>query len=169
LNRTNRSGIINAGVIGGKDQTGNWKIDARYSKTDLINRIQQIAQYKDRIDLYNMDAVELVQKLKKTLPPKTLFYFDPPYFVKGKDLYLNYYESGDHKSISTEISKLTKQQWIVTYDNVKPIRQLYDKFRKVKYTLNYSASKAGKGEEVMIFSDKLFISKHPTLIHEKSI
>jgi len=32
LNRTNRSGILNAGVIGGKYQTGEWKIDARYPK-----------------------------------------------------------------------------------------------------------------------------------------
>lgn len=160
LNRTNRSGILNAGIIGGREQTGDWKIDARYNKRDLINRIQRIAQYRDKITLYNADAVELIKTLKKDLPAKTLFYFDPPYFVKGKDLYLNYYNNDDHKEIATEISKLTKQKWIVTYDNVQPIKRLYNSYRQVKYTLNYSASQATTGKEVMIFSDNLYITKH---------
>ena len=161
LNRTNRSGILNAGVIGGRQQEGNWKIDARFNKKDLIHRIQRIAQYKNKIELYNSDAVKLVKSLRKTLPPKTLFYFDPPYYVKGKDLYLNYYQDSDHQEIATEISKVSKQKWIVTYDNVTNIRKLYPGFRKMKYTLNYSAAESSTGEEVMIFSNNLFIAKRP--------
>ena len=82
LNRTNRSGIINAGVIGGRKQDGQWKIDARYNRTDLIRRIERIALYKEKIDLRNSDAVDLVKSLRPKLPSKTLFYFDPPYYVK---------------------------------------------------------------------------------------
>lgn len=163
LNRTNRSGILNAGIIGGRQQTGKWKIDARYNKSVLINRIERIALYKNKIELHNSDAVELVRDLLKTLPAKTLFYFDPPYYVKGKDLYLNYYEDKDHEQIATEISKVNKQKWIVTYDNVLPIKQLYNNYRQVKYTLHYSAAKANKGEEVMIFSNNIYIVKHPVL------
>lgn len=163
LNRTNRSGILNAGVIGGQDQSGNWKIDARFNKKDLINRIQKIASYCKKIELHNSDAVELVKTLKKTLPKKSLFYFDPPYYVKGKDLYLNYYEDNDHLQIATEISKLNKQKWIVTYDCVPSIKNLYTDFRQVKYSLNYSAAQASKGEELMIFSDNLFIARHSIL------
>ena len=163
LNRTNRSGILNAGIIGGRQQTGRWKIDVRYNKSVLINRIERIALYKNKIELYNSDAVELVKDLRKTLPAKTLFYFDPPYYIKGKDLYLNYYEERDHEQIATEISKVNKQKWIVTYDNVQAIKQLYNNYRQVKYTLNYSAAKATKGEEVMIFSDNIYIVKHPVL------
>lgn len=163
LNRTNRSGIINAGIIGGREQTGEWKIDARFNKTDLIKRIERIAQYKDKIELYNQDAVLLVKDLKKTLPSNSLFYFDPPYYVKGKDLYLNFYEKDNHKEIATEIGKLNKQKWIVTYDNVAPIQELYDAFKQVKFRLNYSVAKANKGEEIMIFSNNLFVSKHETL------
>ncbi len=160
LNRTNRSGILNAGIIGGRQQTGNWKIDARYNRKDLIARIQRIALYKDKIELYNSDAVELVKSLSKILPPKTLFYFDPPYYVKGKDLYLNYYEDKDHQEIATEIGKLKRQKWIVTYDNVQQIKKLYTNFRQAKYTLNYSAAEPSKGEEVMIFSDNIYMTKH---------
>jgi len=163
LNRTNRSGIINAGVIGGKNQTGNWKIDARYNKKDLIARIERIALYKDRIELHNLDAVKLIKSLRQTLPPKTLFYFDPPYYVKGKDLYLNYYKDKDHKEIATEIGKLEKQRWVVTYDNVTAIKDLYTQFRQIDYTLNYSASKTSTGKEVMIFSDNISISDYSNI------
>jgi DNA adenine methylase len=163
LNRTNRSGILNAGVIGGQDQSGNWKMDARFNKKDLINRIQKIASYSKKIELHNSDAVELVKSLKKTIPSKSLFYFDPPYYVKGKDLYLNYYQDNDHKQIATEIGKLNKQKWIITYDSVPAIKNLYTDFRQVKYSLNYSAAQAIKGEELMIFSDNLFIARHSIL------
>ena len=163
LNRTNRSGILSAGVIGGQGQSGNWKIDARFNKKDLIGRIQKIASYKGKIELFNSDAVELVKLLKTTLPQKSLFYFDPPYYVKGKDLYLNYYEFNDHKEIAQEISTLHDQKWIVTYDSVPTIQNLYNDFRQLKYSLNYSAAQASKGEELMIFSNNLSIAKHSIL------
>jgi DNA adenine methylase len=164
LNRTNRSGILNAGIIGGRQQTGEWKIDARYNKKDLINRIERIAQYKDKIELHNSDAVQLVKSLRKTLPQKSLFYFDPPYYVKGKDLYLNYYQDNDHQDIATEISKVSNQKWIVTYDDVSQIRKLYSDYRKKPFKLFYSAGSANKeGKEIMIFSDNIYIAKHPIL------
>jgi DNA adenine methylase len=163
LNRTNRSGILNAGVIGGKDQTGDWKIDARFNKNDLIQRIERIATYGNKIELHNLDAVELVNSLRKTLPSKSLFYFDPPYYVKGKDLYLNFYDDNDHKNIAKTISTVSKQKWIVTYDSVPNIKNLYTGYRQIDYKLNYSAAQASKGEEVMIFSDNLSIAKHSLL------
>lgn len=159
LNRTNRSGILNAGIIGGRQQKGEWKIDARYNKPDLIGRIRRIAQYKNKIELYNLDAVHLVRQLRSKLPAKSLFYFDPPYYVKGKDLYLNFYNDEDHKQIAIEISKVKNQKWIVSYDNEMFIRKIYSDYRKRKYLLNYSAAQASKGEEVMIFSDNLYIPK----------
>lgn len=69
LNRTNRSGILKAGVIGGYQQTGNYKINARYRKENLISRIRHIATYADRIELHNEDAVDLVADIAPTAPP----------------------------------------------------------------------------------------------------
>jgi len=163
LNRTNRSGIIKAGVIGGKNQTGNYLIDARYNKIDLIRRIKRIARYKNKIELYNSDAITLIKSLRNTLPSKSLIYFDPPYYVKGKDLYLNFYNYEDHKAITDEINNIESQKWIVTYDNVQPICELYSNYRQVEYSLNYSAAKPSKGKEVMIFSNNLYISQHQIL------
>ena len=161
MNRTNRSGILNAGVIGGNSQTGNYKIDARFKKDDLIRRIYRIAEYSGRISLYNEDAVLLTQQLIETLPEKSIFYFDPPYYVKGKGLHLNYYNDEDHRNIANMISQIINSKWIVTYDSVSFIMELYNNFRQQKFELNYSASNSGKGQEVMIFSNNIKISEHP--------
>lgn len=157
LNRTNRSGILKAGVIGGLNQQGNYKIDARFKKQDLIKRILQIAEYSDRIDLHNDDAVIFLKQIKNTLPEKSLLYLDPPYYVKGKGLYLNYYKDSDHQLIADTMMEFNDVKWVVTYDNVPYIENLYKKFRKSTFELNYSASNSGKGTELMIYSDNLMI------------
>jgi DNA adenine methylase len=166
LNRTNRSGIIKAGVIGGNDQKGNYKMDARFNKPDLIKRIQRIAKYKDRILLYNFDAIELIKTISKNLPDKTLIYFDPPYYLKGKDLYINYYKHEDHLLVSQMINGITKHKWLVSYDNAPEINEIYRHNKKFEYDLNYSAVNATTGTEVMIYHKDLFIPKvvSPTAI-----
>ena len=155
LNRTNRSGILSGGVIGGKEQTGNFKIDARYNKADLIGRIESIADYADRIDLTSMDAVELIKSIKKPTE-KTFCYLDPPYYVKGRDLYLNYYNDDDHKAIAKAIKKY-KGKWIISYDAVDFIRELYKEYRQKEYYLSYSAGNPAKGREIVVYSDGLVI------------
>ena len=160
LNRTNRSGILKAGVIGGYDQTGNYKIDARFNKDDLINRIQRIADYADRIHLSNEDAVTLVQRLNNELFHNVIFYLDPPYYVKGKGLYMNYYNDDDHQDIAKVIDGILNHRWIISYDNVDFIANLYSKYRQETFELNYSASNSGRGKEIMIFSDNMIIPNH---------
>lgn len=157
LNRTNRSGILKAGVIGGIDQKGDWKLDARFNKEDLIQRIKKISRFKNRIKLYNQDAVELTIQLSKTLPKKTLFYFDPPYYKKGKDLYINFYEHADHLQISKLIGELTNKYWLVSYDNNANIKEFYKPFLQQTYELNYHAGNATKGTEILIYSDNLIV------------
>lgn len=152
LNRTNRSGIINAGVIGGLEQKGKWKIDARYNKESLISKIKLIAKHKNQIRLYNLDAIELINKIKNKLPKKSLIYLDPPYYYKGKELYMNYYDYKDHKEISDVIKKVTNVKWVITYDDVGPINSLYNGFDNYSYLLNYSAANSGKGKEIIFFS-----------------
>ncbi len=152
LNRTNFSGIINAGVIGGLEQKGEWKIDARYNKETLISKIKLISSYKNKIKVYNRDAIELIKYLKNKLPEKSLIYLDPPYYYKGRELYLNYYDYEDHKKISRVIKKITNVKWVITYDDVGPINNLYRGFEGYSYFLNYSVANSGKGKERIHFS-----------------
>lgn len=158
LNRTNRSGILSGGVIGGKNQDGNFKIDARYNKVDLIERIESIAEYKDRIELTSMDAVELIKQYKRTPAAKTFCYLDPPYYVKGRDLYLNYYNDDDHRAIANAIKKY-KGKWIISYDAVDFIKGLYQEYKQKEFYLSYSAGNPSKGKEIMVYSNGLIVPK----------
>lgn len=157
LNRTNRSGILNAGVIGGNNQNGEWKIDARYNKEDLIARVQKISKYKDRINLYNLDAIVLINMLKDKLPKRTFFYFDPPYYKKGKELYINYYNHEDHVQIANLISSIEDKHWLISYDNDPHINELYNRYRQQVYDLNYHAGQASVGSEILVFSPDLAV------------
>lgn len=156
LNRTNRSGILSGGVIGGKDQTGEFKMDARFNKADLIERIERVAGYADLIELTSMDAVVLIKRYKRAPAAKTFCYLDPPYYVKGQDLYLNYYRDEDHQDIAKAIKKF-KGQWIISYDAVDFISELYKDYRQKEYYLSYSAGNPAKGKEIMVYSNGLVI------------
>jgi DNA adenine methylase len=154
LNRTNRSGILNAGIIGGRDQTGPWKIDARYNADELIYRVQSIAKMRHRINLTCLDAVRFLSLGAKRWPTKTLIYLDPPYYVKGRDLYYDFYLPDDHQRVADVVRMQIKdQRWIVSYDNVPEIQAIYEGERFLTYSIGYSARSAGKGTEVMFFGD----------------
>ncbi|PSU42624.1 DNA methyltransferase [Photobacterium frigidiphilum] len=157
LNRTNRSGILKAGVIGGKSQSGKWKMDARFNKIDLISRIEKIANYSSRIQVLNYDCVKLIEKKIVNISDDALFYLDPPYYVKGQVLYRNYYNHSDHIEVMNAISKSKIKNWLVSYDNVNEIKEMYSKFRKKTYSLQYSAQSKVLGSEVMIYSDNIKI------------
>lgn len=159
MNRTNRSGIIKAGVIGGFNQTGNYKIDARYRKEELIARIRRIASYADRIELHHEDAVDLVNHIAQTAPENTILYLDPPYYQKGRGLYMNYYDDTDHERIRDVITHVDSLRWIVSYDNSAFIKSLYQSFRSQEFYLNYSANNNGKGTEVIFFSNNCLVSE----------
>lgn len=159
LNRTNRSGIIWGGVIGGKDQSGPWKLDARFNKAELVSRIQRIALYRSRIRLYNLDAAELIASVLPTLPKKTLVYLDPPYYVKGKGLYENHYLHDDHVKIARLVTKCIELPWVVSYDHAPEIVQMYKGCPTIEYGINYTAQDRYKGAEVMFFSKGLAIPK----------
>lgn len=157
LNRTNRSGIIKGGLIGGLDQTGKWKIDARFNKAELIERIQRIATYKNRIALFNLDACVLLEKIAPRIKEKALYYLDPPYYVKGRALYVSHYKTDDHKDVADVVTGLKRQRWIVSYDYNPAIMSFYKGFSHMRYSINYSAAKASLGEEVMFFSRDLAV------------
>lgn len=158
LNRTNRSGILKGGVIGGKNQDGPWKLDARYNSKELVNRIQAIANQRRRISFSQLDAVDFLKTVVSPLPSTTLVYLDPPYFVKGKGLYHHHYTLEDHKVISELVPVvLEKQKWIVSYDDVPEIRNLYEAHKRVSYLLTYSAQSRYQGSEVMFFNKDLVI------------
>ncbi len=152
------SGIINAGVIGGIKQRGKYKMNCRFNKQKLINRIKKIAEHKNKIHVYNLDAIELVKKIqKKSKNTQTIFYFDPPYYIKGSSLYANHYQHDNHNEVSKMIKKIKNSRWIISYDNVQQIKSLYRGFKKIEYSLRYTAHKPKEGNEVLFFDKNLIV------------
>lgn len=159
LNRTNRSGILKAGVIGGIEQKGTYKIDCRFNKKDLTDKIRRIALYKSQINLYSLDAIDFISKVIPKTNTRTLVNLDPPYFAKGPELYTNFYKPQDHAFLKEAVAKI-ERHWMVTYDNAEEIRELYAEFPTFIYGLNYSAQLKRIGTELMIVDRKLQIPKN---------
>lgn len=155
LNRTNRSGIIKAGVIGGKKQEGKYKMDCRFNKNTIIKRIKLIAEHSGNIEVYRYDAIDLIKNVIK-FTRYSLTFFDPPYYDKGPDLYTNFYNHSDHVKLAKVIHRYMKNRyWILTYDIADEIEKLYSKYDKEIYYLNYSIATPTKGQEFMFFSRKI--------------
>ena len=151
MNRTNRSGIIKAGVIGGMEQSGQWKLDARFNREDLMFRIKKIAENKSKIHLYNKDIKSFLENYAPKYEENAFIYFDPPYFNKGKQLYLNFFNYNDHIRIEKLIGDTVNCDWIITYDDEPEIEKIYEKYCIKRMELNYSVAKKRKAKELIIF------------------
>jgi len=159
LNRTNRSGIIyKAGPIGGQDQTGNYKIDVRFNRVELIRRIEKIADNAENITLTNQDAVGIIKNLQEYHPntEELFLYLDPPYYNKGKMLYLNNYNHFNHQTLANAVAELDENiTWLISYDNVAPIKAMYKDFRMSAFDLNYTLQSKKFGSELLVFSPEM--------------
>lgn len=163
LNRTNRSGILKGGVIGGKNQDGPYSLAARFNKIDLAERIRNVASLADHISLHNEDAVDLLAGLKTELPTKSLIYLDPPYYQKGSQLYRNHYRPEDHQKIAECVATL-QTPWLVTYDNCPEIQALYKAFSGVEFSLHYSTAKGRPlATELMYYGNLTMPAQGPEL------
>jgi DNA adenine methylase len=156
LNRTNHSGILNGGVIGGQSQSGSWLIDARFNRSDLISRIQYVSDNKDRISLHNRDAVEFLHDFP--FHKNMLTYLDPPYVNAGKALYLNSYAPDDHRKVWQAVAA-SSYNWVVSYDDVPFVREIYKGYRSRQLVLLHTAREARRGREVLYFSPELKIPR----------
>jgi len=155
LNRTNISGILNAGPIGGREQAGKDKLDARFKKSILKDKIITIAEEKQKISLYNLDVFDFIGNVLPEYESNQLFLnFDPPYVKKGQGLYLNHFSPEDHRRLRDKVSEC-KHHWIVTYDYNERILDLYSSFNYERIQLNHSAGTMKKGDEVIIYSKNL--------------
>ncbi|MDT2829721.1 DNA adenine methylase [Vagococcus carniphilus] len=162
LNRTNVSGIISGGPIGGKKQLGKYKIDCRFNKKTSINKIKAIAERRDDITLFRKDANKLVDIIQEQYNPKSTFiFFDPPYFAQGQNLYMSFINDDKHLQMKNSIDKLNDYYWILTYDAAPQIADIYQNNQnKFEYQLNYSANKKTKATEFLFSSEKTIVQSH---------
>ena len=164
LNRTNRSGIIlKAGVIGGLSQEGNYKLDCRFNKDGLAEKIKRIQKYSHRIHFYNLDAIDFLKVTSSKINSKLFYCIDPPYFSKGSALYTNFYEPKDHAKVADAILEL-EHPWMLTYDNKPEIRELYESCAQHRFFLNYSAQRKRIASELLVTSKGLKLNQDLNLM-----
>ena len=149
LNRCNRSGIImNGGPIGGVSQKGKWKLDARFNKPELRRRCERIAEYRDRIHVSCRDGIDFIEYLDSE---RTFFFIDPPYFEKGKTLYLNALDVEYHATLAARLKLMRDGAWVLTYDDCPEIRRMYQGWATIRpFGLRYAAAERRSGKEVLI-------------------
>lgn len=159
LNRTNRSGVLNGGMIGGYAQTSKYGLDARFNRDELAARVERLARNRDNIEVHNLDANNFIQNIPQLASSsKSLVYIDPPYYKKGRDLYYDFYLEKDHAILRDAITSLGDNiNWVVSYDNEPEIVELYSRFRALFYNLGYSVRNGRVGREAMFFCDRLEI------------
>jgi len=149
LNRCNRSGIIvNGGPIGGVNQRGAWRLDARFNKAGLLRRCQRVSEYSERIHVSCRDGLEFIGDLD---PQSTFFFVDPPYFLKGKTLYLNGLSDRYHADLAARLESLDDAAWVLTYDDCPEVRRMYRGWCNVRpFSLQYAAAERRTGAELLI-------------------
>lgn len=150
LNRTNHSGILASGPIGGMKQ-GDWKLDVRFNKEELAKKIKAIGELKAQINVFGRDVFSFLRNQLPKVGKNAFAYFDPPYYNRGKVLYQNFFTPEKHKELKNAISGSVAIPWIVSYDDVPEIREIYKEFPMRSFSLLYSLANNGKGREVMFF------------------
>lgn len=155
LNRTNRSGVLTGGVIGGQDQCGNYKIGARFNKSALIERCRLIGLYSPRIRVMCRDGLDVIEEHVEA--ERTFVYADPPYFEKGSRLYLNSFDRAAHSALAEHLNARSRATWLLTYDHQEEISDLYRQRRQFLISINYSARNVRRAQELLIPSDSLLV------------
>ena len=153
LNRTCRSGVVNGGVIGGKSQSGKYKLDARFNKAALRRKLQVIGSARESIEVSCLDGVSVIEQNASS--KKTFLYVDPPYVEKGGYLYMNHFQRSDHVALASALLANRQANWLLTYDDTPLIRGLYKDAVAGNYNLGYSAHRRKTASELMIASDSV--------------
>lgn len=153
LNRTNRSGVLNAGVIGGQAQSGRYKIDARFNRERLSSRIESIYELRDKILISSRDGRAVIEEYAAR--PEAFLYVDPPYVQMGGSLYLSSFTEADHTFLAMCLNRNSAANWVLTYDDTQLIRDLYQDRYQETFSLIYSARNMGVASELMVVSDRM--------------
>lgn len=154
MNRTNRSGILRGGVIGGQAQAGNYPLDCRFDRVDLVRKIRRIALYREQIKVSGLDARRYITTVLRRLPDHALVNVDPPYYRQGPDLYTRFYTHKDHVALSRAVLAM-RHRWMLTYDDVPQVRELYDGLPQYGKTLTYYAHVKRPAVELLVLSRRL--------------
>jgi DNA adenine methylase len=164
-NRTSRSGILRAGPIGGREQTGSYGIDARYGVDGLCDKIAAISARSDDIFVSNMDAADFSAELLEGADEPVMAYFDPPYVEQGPTLYERSLDVSGHADLARNLSRL-EVPWMLTYDCLGSVDDAYRGYARYDLALGYSATTTRRTEEILVTGPKVRVPEG--LLHQRN-
>lgn len=146
-------GTMSGGPLGGKDQRSDYKIDCRWSPKYICKEVDQLHALFSRMDInggicHCRDFSEILANNKKNF----VYYLDPPYYVKGNELYQYSFTEYDHKRLANLVEELDGE-WLLSYDDCEEIRKLYDWASIEMLDVKYSISGATKKPELLIYDN----------------
>lgn len=156
FNRTNFSGILKAGPLGGRQQLSQYRIDCRFNKSTIIRQISEIAPLNNRVTILFGDALRFLINNRDEYEAGNYFlYIDPPYFKEGKNIYRYWYNLQDHINLS-EFLLGTNTPWLVSYDDHKAIRDLYVNHAQLQQIyFDYAAGRPKRSPELLISNRRI--------------
>jgi DNA adenine methylase len=152
FNRTNFSGVIHSGPIGGQTQSSDYAIDCRFNREELTERIERLSKLGEKFDVQFSDALDVIKAQRNKR--EAFFYIDPPYFLQGKKLYRYNYRLSGHIALADCLQK-ARFPWLLSYDNHDVIENLYEDFHNVYQEFRYSSRMPKKENELLITNMKL--------------
>jgi len=114
-------GAMAGGPLGGRAQAGKYNVDCRWSPLKLAKGIEACSTLLNSSDgVVTSGGWEGV--VDSAVKAKGFLYLDPPYYVKGRELYV----SGelDHGALATAL--MSAEDFVLSYDDAPEVRELYD-------------------------------------------
>ena len=159
LNRTSHSGNpLAVGMAREKKKDGSIDTNPRFTESS----VDRIRDFKVE-NLLSVTCMDFKKSIK--IHKKDLMYLDPPYLIESQ-LYGNdgkIHKNFDHKGLSEILKKDKKKKWIMSYNNIDSIRELYKGHTILEPKWSYSMaidkkmSKDKKSREILIFSKDIKI------------
>ena len=151
--------ILNRLTFSGTAESGGYSKQAfekRFTPSSL-ERVRRVAPLLQDVKLTNTDFAEVIEA-----PGTAVFLFlDPPYFgnatsaLYGKNGHLH--KTFDHERLATLLRR-TPHRWLLTYDDVDGVRELYDFAYQQSWDLTYGMRNVnGRGDQR---GRELFISNY---------
>ena len=154
-NRTNYSGIIKGGPLGGKSQKSQYKLGCRFNKLAIIEKLVGLSKVSENIHITSGDGLEFLRRESKNMPKESMFFYvDPPFYTAGKDLYREFFKDEDHINLANFLADL-ESPWLLSYDDSQFIRNLYKEKRNAKIYTDYQANFLKKSEGELLFSNRV--------------
>ncbi len=160
VNRCSRSGMVSprVGPIGGRHQQGRWKINDRFDPAGIAARLRLLAPLTGRMRLLGEDGIECIEQLdgEAGVEDEVMLFVDPPYLGQGQRLYRHGGDENMHHRLA-EALRSTPARWALTYDDHPAAFELYEGFRKGRYSWRQTANRARSDAELLIVSDSLVV------------